>query len=211
MEAADTSTPAPGKRLTEAEWAEAKGLYETGRMTKVDLSKKFGVSRQSMTEGLNKRGAVFGARSKEIEAATVEGQKTDAHKKASEIGDMREERKKAIVLLGKLQNRIIADCLSKEQPLASKQAEIKALNGLIKNAAIIRGELWSIYDLDRDPDGGEEIPEFIVSEYEPDEIAAINRQRLGEDVSAEAALAALDPEGDVAAELDELVEEAASS
>lgn len=177
----DPTTPGTPhhKKLTEAEWAEAKALYETGRHTKVDLAKKYGISRQSMTEGLNARGAVYGSKSKVVEDATVEAQRTDQAKRHEEIAAMRERQLKGVDLLQKLQNKAIGDALRDNKPLHSQASEFKALNTLIKNQKMIREELWEIYDLNRDPDGADEIPEFIVSEYTPDEIDAINHQRLG--------------------------------
>ena len=46
-------------------------------------------------------------------------------------------------------------------------------------AASGRSELHHVYDLGRDPDCAEEIPEFIVGEYTTKEIEAVNRGRLG--------------------------------
>lgn len=174
----DASTPTH-RKLTEAEWAEAKALYETGKMTKVELSKKFGITRQSITLGLNQRGAVYGSKSKAIEDATIEGQKDESRKRAGEIAEMRERQLKATDMLQRLQNKTIGEALHARKPLASQYDEYKALNALIKNQKMLREEFWEIYDLNRDPDGADEIPEFIVSEYEPDEIRAINNQRLG--------------------------------
>lgn len=175
----DDTSGTTQKRLTEAEWSEAKALYETGKGTKSSLAKQFGISRQSMTEGLNARGAVYGAKAAAIEAATVEAQRTDAVKKHEEIAAMRERQLRGVDLLQKLQNKIIGEALRDQKPLSSQNNEFRTLNTLIKNQKLIREELWEIYDLNRDPDGAEEVPEFIVSEYTPDEINAINNQRLG--------------------------------
>jgi DNA-binding beta-propeller fold protein YncE len=175
----ETEPSADIKALTEAQWAEAKGLYETGKMTKADLSKQFGVHRNTMSSGLIARGAVYGAKSKVIEDATVEASKTDTAKLSAEIAGMKEKRKLGIELLDKLQNKVMAEALRDNKPLSSRSDEFRTLNTMIKNAKMVREELWAIYDLNRDPDGGDEIPEFIVSEYTADEVDMINKERLG--------------------------------
>lgn len=199
----ETTTP---KTLTKAEWAEAKGIYEAGKMTKVDLAKKFGVSRITMTNGLNGMGAVWGARSKEIENATVEAAKGTELKLFEEIAEMKAKRRKSIEILDQLQTRTMGKLLQENLPLASKADEFRTLNTMIKNAKLVREELWAIYDLDRDPDGADEIPEFIVSEYTADEVDAINKQRLG--IDPESALEAVKAEAEEAADdLDALLDD----
>lgn len=180
-----SETPSNTRHLTEAEWAEAKGLYETGKMTKSSLAKKYNVSRPTMTNGLNARGAVYGSRSSEVEKATIENAKSDAAKLSDEIATMRQDRLKNIDLADKLQRKLIAEALRDSRPLSSMADEFRTLNMVLKNNKIIREEYWAVYDLDRDPDAGDEIPEFIVSEYTDDEIDALNRERFGEEVEPE--------------------------
>lgn len=194
-----TDTPETSqKHLTLAEWAEAKALYETGKMTKVDLAKKFGVSRATITNGLNQRGAAYGSKSTAIENATIEASKGDQQKLFEEIAEMKAKRKKSVEILDQLQTRTMGKLLQENLPLATKADEFRTLNTMIKNAKLIREELWAIYDLDRDPDGADEIPEFIVSEYTADEVDLINKQRLG--IDPEAVLETVEAEADEAAD-----------
>ena len=188
----DTSGTSSSKKLTEAQWAEAKALYETGKSTKIDISRKYGISRQAVTEGLNNRGAVYGSKSKEIENATIEAQKGSAVRLFEEIAQMKASQTKSNELLQKLQNKAVGDALRESKPLNSQIHEFKALNILIRNQKMMREEMWAIYDLNRDPDGSDEIPEFIVSEYTPDEIELINAERLG--ISPDDTLALMESE-----------------
>lgn len=176
-EDADTGS---SKRLTASEWTEAVTLFELGKLTKTDLAKKFGVSWSAMFKGLKARGAVFGSKSNVIEDAILESEKSDQKKKSEEVAAMRERQRVGTELLQKLQNNIIGEALRDRAPISSKYDEIKTLNALIKNQKLFREELWAIYDLNRDPDQADEMPDFILSEYEPEELAAINSKTFGE-------------------------------
>lgn len=178
------SPPEKQKRLTEAEWAEAKALYETGRLSKTMLADKYGISRQSMGEGLNARGAVYGSKSKEIEQATVEAQKDASLRKAEEIDAMKEKQKKFVEMIQNLTVKAITDKAREGKPLADAKNDIVALRNAMMIVAQGRDELYHLYDLHREPDGAQQTEEFIVSEYTSEEIEILNKVRLG--ISADA-------------------------
>ena len=56
------SPPARQKRLSLSEWQSAVDLYELGHLNVRQLSEKFGVSKQAISKGLSKRGAIRGRR-----------------------------------------------------------------------------------------------------------------------------------------------------
>lgn len=176
-------TPAPveerSRYLSDAEWKEAVFLFETGKSTKTDLSRRFGISWQAVSKGLKQRGAIYGSKSSIITDSLIEAEKTDSARKAEEITAMRERQRVSIELLQKIQNNIVGTQIRDNLPLSEKIDDIKALNLLIKNQTMIREDLWRIYDLDRDPDQAEEFPDFVVSEYEPEELRAINEKTFG--------------------------------
>lgn len=176
----DDKSAGPTRRLTAAEWTEAVTLFETGKLTKSDLARKFGISFQSMFAGLKQRGAVYGSKTNVIEEAILESEKSDQKKKSEEVAAMRERQRVSTELLQKLQNNIIGEALRDRANLSTKYDEIRTINALIKNQKMFREELWGIYDLNRDPDQADEMPDFVVSEYEPAELAAINAKTFGE-------------------------------
>ena len=65
--------PKPDRRLTDAEWAEIKELYELGKMKMASLADKYGISRQSLFKRFKKDGLVEGSRAHEVQAAIAEG------------------------------------------------------------------------------------------------------------------------------------------
>ncbi|MDG2531022.1 hypothetical protein [Caulobacter endophyticus] len=159
------SEPAPARqtRLTPAQWAQAKALLETGQMTKAGLARKFGISRQSMSEGMNKRGAIYGSRCHVVEEACIEGLKDDAARRAEEIVALREKQLKATELLHRLQMKAMADAVRDDRPLSSLLSEAAAISLLIKNQRLIRQQLWGLYGL-RDQPATADTVEFVVSE-----------------------------------------------
>ena len=166
-------------RLNESSWREIVFLFETGKATKTELSRKFNVTWQWISAGLRKRGAIYGSKSAIITDALIEAEKSDSARRAEEVTQMRERQRASIDLLQKIQNNIVGVSIRDGVPLASKYDEIKSLNLLIKNQTMIRSDLWEIYDLHRDPDQAEEMPDFIVSDYNEEELKQINEKTFG--------------------------------
>jgi hypothetical protein len=179
-----------GKRLTEAEWTEAKTLYELGKATKSDLGKQFGISRQAMTKGLAARGAVYASRSKTVADAVIDAQKADAQKKLEDIEAFKEKQRRMVEMVQNLSIKAVTDKVRDKQPISDAKQDIITLNKLMATIAQGRDELYHIFDLHRDPDAGEQTEEFIVSEYTADEIDALNASRLG--ISPDAGLAEIE-------------------
>ena len=196
MEASETIEPTPvpakHKRLTEAEWAEAKALYEMGKMTKTDLGAHYGITKQSMGEGLNARGAVYGSKSSVIEAATIEAQKDNAQRKVEEIEGFKDKQKKMVEMVQNLSVKAVTDKVRAGKPISDAKNDIVTLRAVMATLRMGRDELYHLHDLHRDPDAGEALEEFIVSEYSHDEIAALNQERLGITADTDADLAAVE-------------------
>lgn len=208
MTTAPTSPALPSRRnLTEAEWAEAKALLETGRMTKTELAAKYGVSKQAISQGLNARGAVYGSKSKIVEEATIQAQREDASKRIEEIQAFKEKQRKMVEMVQNLTIKAVTDQIRTGKPLGDIDKDLGALNRAMKNLQAGRNELYHLYDLYRDPDADSEIEEFIVSEYSQDEIRALNKERLGIDVDADLKEIAESLENQDAGELDALLSE----
>ena len=189
----ETPPAAPEKykyrRLSEAEWAEAKALYETGKLNKTDLAGKYGISRQAIHEGLVARGAVYGSKSSIVEQATIDAQKDSALKKVEEIDAFKEKQKKMVEMVQNLTIKAVTDRLREKKPAGDAKNDVITLRHVMATIAMGRDELYHLYDLHRDPDAGDQIEEFIVSEYTPEEIEALNHERLGISGNTDADLA----------------------
>jgi hypothetical protein len=57
------------KRLAAAEWAEARGLWETGEATLEELSLRFGITERALQAHFRKHSTIKGSKAKEVAAA----------------------------------------------------------------------------------------------------------------------------------------------
>jgi prophage DNA circulation protein len=80
-------TGSVGRRLSDAEFAEAKELYELGQLGLVELADKYGVSRQALSKRLKGAGAVKGSRAHEIAAAASAAAKSAAASSAAAVAE----------------------------------------------------------------------------------------------------------------------------
>jgi hypothetical protein len=174
-----TLATVPYKKLAESQWAELKGLYELGKFTKTELAAKYGISRQAIAKGLKDRGAVYGCRAGEIEEATVQAQKEATRKLQDDITAMKERQRQRVELIQGLVVKGVTDQVRKGAAIGLIKDDILVLKNAMVVVATGRQELYQIYDLTKEDSKLEEQPEFIVGEYTPDEIEALNRQRLG--------------------------------
>lgn len=184
-----SAEPTKTKRLTEAEWTEAKALFEAGRATKTMLAEKYGVSRQAISAGMAARGAVYGSKTGMIEKAALEAQKDLAAKQVEEIQAFKQSQKQMVTTVQKLAVKAVMDKVRDSKPIADAKADVTTLRLLMNTIRMGRDEMYHLYDLHRDPEGAEELEEFIVSEYAQDEIDEINRERIGISADADAQLA----------------------
>lgn len=185
-------TPPTKARLTEAEWAEAKIDFELGKMTATQLAAKYGVRRQTMSDGLKARGAIYGAKSKVVEEAAMDAAKSDAQKRVEEIVSMKEGQRKLIETTQRLTQKIIVDSIRDNTPISQKKSDVQTLKNIMAIFAVGRAELWEIYGLNDDKDADQELPEFAVSEYTPEELDAMNRGKGDTELTPDEALAELE-------------------
>lgn len=134
------SSGASGRRLTDAEFAEAKELYELGKAGLGDLADQFGVSRQALSARLKNAGAVKGSRAHEVAAATkaaVAGAPSAvaaaaierfADKRAEWIEETRMSGVRQLKLARQLAQKIVQDNLAAGRPMAATDDDLKALS-----------------------------------------------------------------------------------
>jgi transposase-like protein len=140
------------KRLTEAEKAEIRELFELGKMRMGELATKYGVTRQALFKWFKKDGIVYGSRAHEIAAAISSGLKkaeaTHAERYAEKRMEWIEESrvqgykdlKQAIMIVKKT----LADAVVSKAPLGSIDDDLKALtryHRMLENNAAARLKL----------------------------------------------------------------------
>lgn len=133
-----------GKRLTDAEFAEAKELYELGKAGLTDLADQFGVTRQALSARLKNAGAVKGSRAHEVAAATKKAATSAPSAAAAgaierfvdKRGEWIEETRingfRQLKLARQLAQKVIQDTIAAGRPVAAADDDLKAVMRLNK-------------------------------------------------------------------------------
>jgi hypothetical protein len=95
----ETTTPASedaadpkAKRLSDADYAAAKELYELGKMRLSELGEKYDVSRQALWRRFKQDGVEYGTRASEVSAAAAAGVKAATTQAAAQQVSQQQER-----------------------------------------------------------------------------------------------------------------------
>lgn len=135
----DNSTEG-SRRLSAADFASARELYELGTAGLVELAEKFGVSRQTLSKRFRDAGVVGGSRSHEIAASTAAAAKSASAVTVARFADKRPEYieetqqqgyqiLKQAKLLGQ---KIVADAIKASRSLETADGDLKALGRYVK-------------------------------------------------------------------------------
>jgi prophage DNA circulation protein len=130
---------AGGKRMSEADFTEAKELYELGKAGLAELADQFGVSRQALSARLKTAGAVRGSRAHEIAAAAKKAvtgaagasAAATAERFADKRGEWIEETRitgvRSLKLARQLAQKIVQDALAGKHALSTVDDDLKAV------------------------------------------------------------------------------------
>jgi hypothetical protein len=133
-----------GKRLTDAEFAEAKELYELGKAGLTDLADQFGVTRQALSARLKNAGAVKGSRAHEVAAAAKKAATSApsaaaagaierfSDKRGEWIEETRINGFRQLKLARQLAQKVIQDTIAAGRPVAAADDDLKAVMRLNK-------------------------------------------------------------------------------
>lgn len=166
------------RRLTAEEWNELVTAYEYGTHGIVELSKKYGISRQAIDKEFKKRGTVrysrraeYEAMQKQQQAAAARVAERFAEKRAEYIEETRMQGyaalKQAVALLNK---RVLDVYKMPGTPPASAMEDIKALKlyqkALIENFEFRLGRLLNADDVINEDD----LPNLVVDDMTVDDV-----------------------------------------
>lgn len=165
------------RRLTDADFAEAKELYELGKATIAQLSEQYSVSRQTLSKRFRDAGVTHGSRSHEIAAATGAAAKGLSAATAARFEDRRpeyiEETKqqgyqilKQAKLLGQ---KIIADAIKATRPLETVDGDLRALGRYVKAQTELLDSTLRLLGAD-DYEDEADLPTFKVEDLTIDDI-----------------------------------------
>lgn len=136
-----TKTEASGgvKRLSDAEFAEARELYELGKAGLADLADTYGISRQALSKRFKDAGAVRGSRAHEaaaaVKAAVGTGPSSTAaaaierfsDKRADWIEETRLQGIKQLKLARQLAQKVVQDAIASGRSISAADDELKAV------------------------------------------------------------------------------------
>lgn len=177
-------TPKPKKvgtpKLTQAQWAEAEALWETGEYTLKDLSDKFGIRPESMSRGLKSRGSVKGSASvkEEIKKAVAEAASEDPAARAAKIKEVKDRHERFNGVLFGLMSAKLTECKRAGLNERTIEPDINALLKCAKLNEMIRAERYILLGID-DGDDDEALPDIVVRNLtagETDRIRRMNEQ-----------------------------------
>ncbi|QNG62606.1 HTH - DNA binding domain-containing protein [Rhizobium phage B1VFA] len=143
-EEAKDAAAAGAKRMSDADFAEAKELYELGKAGLSELADQFGVSRQALSQRLKSAGAVKGSRAHEVAAAAKKAvtgaagssAAATAERFADKRGEWIEETRitgfRQLKLARQLAQKVVQDALAAGRSIATTDDELKAVMRLNK-------------------------------------------------------------------------------
>lgn len=168
------------KRMTPAQWAEARAMWATGEFTLEQIAEKFGVARETLSRRFNKDGVKKGqsAIDKKVEAEIIEKAAKNVDKWAERSEQARESYFKSLEMLHKLTVATLGKA-HQEKKLFSAQADLKAIQLAAITLDKVRSNQWAVLGLDKEGAEDDEIPELLVRSLTPDEVARIRSMQAG--------------------------------
>lgn len=161
------------KRLTDAEYEQAKTLYELGAKSLQDIADMFGVSRQTLWRKFKDNGVERGSRAHETTEVIEDEIAKQAEILAKRVTETRENHYVYADTLAKLVMTTIMKTRQEGRSIATADGELAALNKAIKGLEVLRKERYSLLGLDRDDGDPNEEPELLISEMTDDMIEAV--------------------------------------
>lgn len=141
--AIDESADPKNKRLTDSAYAEARELYELGKMRLSELGEKYDVSRQALWRRFKADGVEYGSRASEVQAAVSAGVKQATtqtaaqqvaqaerynEKRAEWIEETRVSGYRALKQADMLAKKIVADAVKNSAAMATTDDDLKAVH-----------------------------------------------------------------------------------
>lgn len=173
-----TETEHSHKKLTPLEWEEAVALWKSGSVTLVDLSARFGISKNALSDGFKKRGARKGEKAAEYAKKTEDSLKSEVALRAEEIKQFRKKYQgfgDFIMTLTMVELKRMAE----ERP-RTPETQKRYMSSLKMGSDIyakIRDQKFHLYDLYNVAEEDEDLPELAVATYTDEQLAAIRRMQ----------------------------------
>lgn len=185
------------RRLSDAEFAEARELYELGKSGLGDLADMFGISRQALSKRFKDAGAKKGSRAHELAAAAASAAKAATadryiDKRAEWIEETRIEGVKVLQQIRLLARKVVSDAMkaAPARSLASVDDDMKTVQRFNK---IIVDNIASSLEILRANEhvNEEDLPKLTLEDLTNEEILQHHKNTgaLSEDTTIEEMLA----------------------
>lgn len=196
-----------GRRLTDAEFAEAKELYELGKAGLSDLADQFGITRQALSSRFKNAGAVKGSRAHELAHAAKSAAASATGASAARIverfsdkrGEWIEETRingfRQLKLARQLAQKVIQDAIAAGRSVATADDELKAVMRLNKILCDNIEHTMNLLEADKHVDE-DDLPTLNIEDLTDEDILKhhIGTGALPEDATVEDMLAEEAPE-----------------
>ena len=196
-----------GKRLTDAEFAEVKELYELGKAGLTELADQYGVTRQALSQRLKNAGAVKGSRAHEVAAAARKAitgaagasAAATAERFSDKRGEWIEETRiqgfQTLKLIRGLAQKAIKDAIAAGRPVAAADDDLKAIGRYNKIAVDNLAATFELLEADKHVDEND-LPTLNIEDLTNEDILKhhIGTGSLPEDATVEDMLAGEAPE-----------------
>lgn len=190
------------KRMTPAQWTEARAMWASGEFTLEQISEKFAVTRETLSRRFKKDGVAKGQSQvdKRVEEEIVQQVVSNQDKWAERAEHVRETYYKTAETIRNMNLKVIGDAM-KGPGAFSAQPDLKALGMLISNLEKLRVGQFAITGLDKELAEDDEIPELLVRSLTDSEIQSIRDAQSAPQEDDEIEL------GDVTPYLEDLAED----
>lgn len=195
-----------GRRLTPAEWAQIKDLWELGTADATEICARFKIKPDTLAKRIKRAGIRRGSRAHEVAkantAATVKAAEKTAEELTAErkvkIEKTKSEHLQWTEILARQAMALIAKAKQEDRPFSSEDKNLKALERAMKIVATARDERFTLLDAHDEVDD-RELPQLVIRDLTAAEIKARRDAQESDDAEIldetdDAAIAALGEE-----------------
>ncbi|MBP2498261.1 peptidyl-tRNA hydrolase [Methylobacterium sp. PvP062] len=195
-----------GRRLTPAEWAQIKDLWELGTADASEICARFKIKPDTLAKRIKRAGIRRGSRAHEVAkantAATVKAAEKTAEELTAErkqkIEKARSEHLNWTTILAQQAMALVAKAKQEDRPFSTEDKNLKALERAMKIVVAARDERFTLLDAHDEVDD-RELPQLVIRDLTDAEIKARRDAQEADDAEIldetdEAAIAALGEE-----------------
>lgn len=195
-----------GRRLTPAEWAQIKDLWELGTADATEICARFKIKPDTLAKRIKRAGIRRGSRAHEVAKANTNATVKAAEKTAEELTAERKQKIEKTKsehlqwteILARQAMALIAKAKQEDRPFSTEDKNLKALERAMKIVVAARDERFTLLDAHDEVDD-RELPQLVIRDLTEAEIKARRDAQEADDAEIldetdDAAIAALGEE-----------------